>query len=57
MKYRIEWLKYKNNNKITSKQHVVVFNPDDVLHIIDNLKKDPQVLSDSVDFYALLGDS
>jgi len=55
MKYKIEWLKYKN--KGTSKQVITVFNPDDVEHIVRNLKEDTQIVADSVDFYPVFGDS
>jgi hypothetical protein len=54
MKYRIEWIKMKN--KGSSHQHITVFNPDDVSHIVKNLKQDPMIVADSVDFYPVFGE-
>lgn len=55
MKYQIQWLKLKK--KGTSQQHITVFNPEDVSHIVRNLKQDPMIIADSVDFYPVFGDS
>lgn len=55
MKYQIQWLKLKK--KGTAQQHITVFNPEDVSHIVHNLKQDPTIIADSVDFYPVFGDS
>lgn len=49
MKYRIEWMKLKKKGK--AQQQITVFNPDDVQHIVKNLKEDPTIIADTVDFY------
>ena len=54
MKYRIEWMKLKK--KGSAQQQITVFNSADVSHIIKNLKQDPMIVADSVDFYPVFGD-
>lgn len=53
MKYRVEWLKRKQKG-YSSRQSVVLFNDVDVLHLVKNIKEDPNV--STVDVIPVLGE-
>lgn len=53
MKYRVEWWKRKKK-ECTSRQSIVLFNDEDVLHFVKNIQLDPSV--SSVDVFPVLGE-
>jgi hypothetical protein len=53
MKYRIEWWKRKKKG-YSSRQSIVMFTDEDVLHFIKNIQNDPDV--STVDVIPVMGE-
>ena len=53
MKYRVEWWKRKKKG-CSRRQSVVLFNDEDVLHLVKNIQLDPNV--STVDVVPVLGE-